>query len=201
MWIVMMVAMMLPSAAPAILVYEKVAQKAAREGRALAPTAFFAAGYLLAWALFSGGATAAQHLLERLALLSPGMVATSPAIGAGILVAAGLYQLTPWKDACLRRCRAPALFFAGRFRPGRVGALRMGLAHGAWCVGCCWALMALLFAGGVMNLLWIAALSLFVLLEKVAPFGRVGGRLGGAALVAAGLAALTGWIRLAPPIS
>jgi predicted metal-binding membrane protein len=198
MWVVMMVAMMLPSAAPAILIYEQVAQKAAREGRALAPGGLFAGGYLVAWTLFSVGATAAQVALEQLALLSPTMVATSPALGAGLLVAAGLYQLTPWKDACLRHCRTPAPSFARRWRPGRGGALRMGIEHGAFCVGCCAVLMALL-VGGVMNLLWIAALSAFVLLEKVAPLRRGGAKFSGAALLASGLAALAGWIRLPPP--
>jgi predicted metal-binding membrane protein len=187
MWAVMMVGMMLPSATPMTLVYAQVARKAAREGSVLPPTAVFVAGYLLAWTAFGLAATAAQWALDRAALLSPLLVSTSPRLGAALLVAAGLYQLTPWKGACLRHCRAPAHFFARHFRSGALGALRLGLHHGLYCLGCCWALMGLLFVGGVMNLLWVAAIALFVLLEKVMPRGLDGGRLFGGALVALGL--------------
>jgi predicted metal-binding membrane protein len=172
MWTVMMVGMMLPSALPATFLYARVAQRAAREGNALAPTSLFVAGYLLAWSAFSLGATALQALLERAALLSPMWVLTSPRLGGAVAAAAGLYQLTPWKDSCLRGCRAPAQFFAAHWRTGRSGALALGARHGALCVGCCAPLMALLFVGGVMNLIWIAAISLFVLLEKALPFGK-----------------------------
>jgi predicted metal-binding membrane protein len=195
MWVVMMVGMMLPSATPMLLLYAQVARKAASEGRPLAPTGLFALGYATAWALFCVAATAAQWGLDRLALLSPAMVATSPALGAAILMGAGLYQLTPWKEACLRHCRAPALFLASRWRRGASGALRMGFEHGGFCLGCCWALMALLFVGGVMNLLWIGAITLFVLLEKLAPRGATGPRLGGFALLALGAAVAAGWLR------
>jgi predicted metal-binding membrane protein len=121
------------------------------------------------------------------------MATRSPALGAGLLIAAGAYQLTPVKDACLRHCRAPAHFLSEHWRPGRWGAFRMGLEHGAWCLGCCWVLMGLLFLGGVMNLVWIAVITAFVLVEKLVPRGAVAGRLVGAAMIAAGLAALGGW--------
>jgi predicted metal-binding membrane protein len=192
MWAVMMVGMMLPSAAPMLLVYAAVVRKAQRQGAVLAPTALFATGYLLAWTLFSVGATLVQWALERAALLSPMMVSTSPLLGGVLLVGAGVYQLTPWKDACLQHCREPARFMAEHWRPGAVGALRMGMEHGLFCLGCCWVLMGLLFFGGVMNLLWIAAIALFVLLEKVLPGGPHAGRIGGGALVALGLWVLVG---------
>lgn len=196
MWIVMMVGMMLPSATPMILLYAQVARKAASEGRTLAPTGLFALGYLAIWSFFSVAVSGIQWELDRLALLSPMMVATSPALGAGLLIAAGVYQLTPWKDSCLKHCRAPAHFLSSHWRAGRAGAFRMGAEHGAFCLGCCWVLMALLFVGGVMNLIWIGAITLFVLLEKVAPWGRTGGRLSGLALLAAGVALLLGWFQL-----
>lgn len=188
MWAVMMVGMMVPSAAPMTLVYAAVARKAERQGSGVAPAFVFVAGYVAVWTLFSLGATLAQWGLEHLALLSPMLVATSPVLGGGLLLAAGVYQLTPAKDACLRHCRAPAHFFAQHWRPGTAGAFRLGLAHGAFCLGCCWLLMGLLFFGGVMNLLWIAAIALFVLLEKVLPFGVRAGRIAGVGLVALGAA-------------
>jgi predicted metal-binding membrane protein len=190
MWAVMMVGMMVPSAAPMALVYAMVARKAARAGTPLAPTAVFVGGYVAAWTAFSAAATAAQWALDQAALLSPMLVTTSPALGAGLLVAAGAYQLTPLKQACLEHCRAPARFFAEHWRPGLTGAFAMGLSHGAFCLGCCWVLMGLLFFGGVMNLLWIAGITAFVLLEKVAPRGLLGGRVAGVAMIAAGAALL-----------
>src|SRR5262245_1854073 len=190
MWVAMMIGMMIPSAAPAVLIYAAVARKAARDGQAVAPTGVFVLGYALAWAAFSVAATLAQWALERASLLSPALVATSPRFGAVVLLAAGAYQLTPWKEACLRHCRSPAHFLAAHWRPGRAGALRSGFAHGLHCLGCCWLLMALLFVGGVMNLLWVAAIALFVLVEKALPFGRASRRLAGIALLVAGGAAL-----------
>jgi len=186
MWAIMMVGMMLPSATPTTLVYTAVARKASREGTPVAPVAAFVVGYLLVWTLFSFVATLAQWGLERAALLSPMMVSKSPALGGALLVGAGIYQLTPFKDACLEHCRSPAHFIAGHWRPGTPGALRMGLEHGAYCLGCCWVLMGLLFFGGVMNLLWIAAITLFVLLEKVVPYGAGGGRWAGVGMILAG---------------
>ena len=192
MWVVMMVGMMLPSAMPMTLLYTAVARKAARAGAPVAPVSAFVAGYLLAWTLFSVGATVAQWALERAALLSPMLVASSPALGCALLAGAGLYQLTPLKDVCLEHCRSPAHFIAAHWRPGALGALRMGVAHGAYCVGCCWVLMGLLFFGGVMNLLWIAAITLFVLLEKVVPSGAGGGRWAGVGMILAGALVFVG---------
>lgn len=195
MWAIMMVGMMLPSATPTTMVYTAVARKAGREGTVVAPTVVFVAGYLALWTLFSGFATAAQWALDRAALLSPMMVTTSPLLGAGLLVAAGVYQVTPIKLACLEHCQSPVHFISNHWRPGAMGAFRMGLHHGAYCVGCCWVLMGLLFLGGVMNLLWIAAIAIFVFAEKVMPtrHARDASRLTGAAMILAGVALLVRW--------
>jgi predicted metal-binding membrane protein len=196
MWAVMMVAMMTPTAAPMTLVYAAVARKAAREGRAVAPTFVFVAGYLTVWALFSVAATAAQGGLDQLALLSPMMVSVSPVLGGGLLIGAGVYELTPLKHACLAHCRAPAHFLSRHWRVGFAGSFRIGLVLGLYCLGCCWVLMGLLFVGGVMNLLWIAAIGVFILLEKAIPFGETGGRIVGAAMILVGLLSLTGLVEL-----
>jgi len=185
MWWVMMVAMMLPSAAPTLLLFARINHKH-EAGPSLTPTAFFAMGYLLAWGAFGIVATALQWGLETARLLSPMLSTGNRWLGAGILVAAGLWQLTRLKTVCLRHCRTPLGFLIGNWRDGRLGALRMGMAHGAFCVGCCWFLMVLLFFGGVMNLYWIAGLAVFVLLEKTLPFGHRFGRIAGIALVALG---------------
>ncbi len=187
MWAVMMVAMMLPSAAPAVLLYAAISKKLAPGGTGRA-TVFFAGGYLVAWSGFSLGAAALQWGLEQLALLSPMMVSTSTTLGGVLLIVAGIYQWTPAKDACLIRCRAPLQFLSEHWRAGRAGALWMGLIHGLYCIGCCWAIMGLLFVGGVMNLLWVAAIAVFVLIEKAAPFGRATGRIAGVALMLVGVA-------------
>jgi predicted metal-binding membrane protein len=192
MWAIMMVGMMLPSATPATLVYSAVARKAERDRMPVASVGAFVAGYLLMWTVFSLAATAAQWGLERAALLSPMMVSSSPVLGATLLVSAGIYQLTPFKETCLEHCRSPAHFIAERWRTGFLGALRMGIDHGAYCLGCCWVLMGLLFFGGVMNLLWIAAITLFVLLEKLFPYGAGGGRWAGVGMIAAGALVLIG---------
>lgn len=189
MWWVMMAAMMLPAAAPMILLFARVncGQKGARP---YVPTAMFAAGYLLAWGGFSALATALQWGLEHSGLLSPMMVTTSWWLGGAILLAAGVWQLTPVKNVCLRHCRSPLGFLMQGWRPGRWGALRMGLEHGSFCLGCCWFLMGLLFFGGVMNLFWIAELALFVLLEKTAPLGPWFARAAGVVAAAGGVAML-----------
>ena len=194
MWAVMMVGMMVPSAAPMTLIYAALARKAARQGTPLPPTAVFVSGYLVIWCLFSVGATLAQWALHQAALLSPMMVTSSAGLGAGILIAAGVYQLTPLKKVCLQHCRSPAHFISQRWRPGVGGAFRMGLEHGVFCLGCCWALMGLLFFGGVMNLLWIAGITLFVFVEKVLPFGAWGGRLAGGGMILIGGVALASWL-------
>ena len=182
MWAAMMVAMMLPSAAPAILLYATVHRRSAEPGPP--PTAAFLAGYLACWAGFAAGAAALQVALERAALASPATMAlVSSDAAAGLLVAAGLYQLSPLKDACLGRCRSPARFLSRHFRPGALGAARLGLLHGAFCVGCCWLLMALLFVGGVMNLAWVALLTLLVAAEKLLPGGAWIARIAGLAMI------------------
>ncbi len=189
MWLVMMVGMMTPSVAPTILIYARVGRQAAAAGKPLAATGWFAGGYFCAWAAFSLLATAAQWALERAALLTPMMQSDSARLAALVLIAAGLYQWTPLKTACLAQCRAPLLFIQARggFRRDAAGALALGLAHGLYCIGCCWALMALLFVGGVMNLAWIAILAALVLVEKVVPFGALLARAAGAGFAAAGV--------------
>jgi predicted metal-binding membrane protein len=192
MWSVMMVGMMLPSAAPAILLYGSLVRKNRARGSALPSAWVFTAGYLAAWTAFSLAATGLQAALEAGRLMTPMMVSASAWLTGGLMVAAGVYQWLPVKDACLEKCRAPLQFFMFRWRPGAAGAFRMGAEHGLFCVGCCWALMLLLFAAGVMNLLWVAAIAAFVLVEKLVPAGRLIGRVAGVALAAAG-----GWMILA----
>ena len=175
MWFVMMVAMMLPSAAPMMMIYARVYAQGQRQGQIAdggVPTGIFATGYLLCWLAFSGVATALQYAFERAGLVDGmWMWSLSRNLTGGLLVLAGLYQFSPLKRACLNHCRSPASFLSQNWRPGRSGAFRLGLVHGAYCLGCCWVLMLLLFAGGVMNLVWLAGLSILVLLEKLAPFG------------------------------
>jgi predicted metal-binding membrane protein len=185
MWAVMMVAMMLPSAAPMILLYARVGRSAAANGAVFAPTLWFGAGYGLAWAGFSALATLAQFALSQAALITPMAAISSRWLGALVLLAVGLYQWTPLKEGCLTRCRTPLSFIQshGGFKAG--ASVRLGLLHGLYCIGCCWMLMALLFIGGVMNLLWIAALAILVLLEKLLPAGPWIGRIAGAGFVAA----------------
>jgi len=198
MWAVMMIGMMTPSATPMILIYARVGRQAARQGKPLAASAYFAAGYLLTWTGFAVAATSAQWALERAALLTPMMAAASDMFSGAVLIAAGVYQWTPLKDACLRQCQSPLLFIQrhGGFRSDLLGTLALGARHGAYCVGCCWVLMALLFVGGVMNVLWIAAIAILVLAEKVIPAGRVISRIAGVGLFAGGtwllVQALTG---------
>jgi predicted metal-binding membrane protein len=189
MWAVMMTGMMLPSASPMLLLYGGVARRSAQgaPGRRIYA---LAAGYLTAWMAFSLGVTALQRALSALLLVTPMMEVASPALGAALLVVAGAYQLSPAKHACLRMCQSPLGFLVSRWRAGSSGAFRMGLEHGAYCVGCCWALMLLLFAGGVMNLTVIAALTAFVAFERLAPIGLRGARISGVLLMAAGFVML-----------
>lgn len=191
MWAVMMTGMMLPSASPLVLLYGAGARRSAERtaGRRIYA---LAAGYLIVWTLFSLGATALQRALAALLLVSPMMEVTSSRMTAALLLIAGAYQLTPLKHACLRTCQSPLGFLMSRWRSGVSGAFRMGLEHGAYCVGCCWALMLLLFAGGVMNLTVIVALTAFVGFEKLAPLGLHGARVSGVLLVAAGFWTLVG---------
>jgi predicted metal-binding membrane protein len=190
MWWIMMVAMMSPSAARTVLLYARVHRHALAQCQLhdkLAPTGVFVAGYLLVWLGFSVAAAALLWLLEREAIVSATMMSSQSRWFSGIvLIAAGLYQLSPLKNACLSHCRTPAAFLSRHWRPHMLGALRLGALHGAFCIGCCWMLMALLFVGGVMNLVWIAALAILVLVEKVFPAGQWVGRPAGVALIAWG---------------
>ena len=189
MWAVMMIGMMTPSATPMILLYARVGGQAATKGKSLAATWWFAAGYLLVWTGFACAATLAQWGLERASLLTPAMAGSGGAFGGVVMIAAGLYQWMPLKDACLRQCQAPWRFIQrhGGFRGNALGSLWLGARHGIYCVGCCWALMALLFVGGVMNVLWIAAITIFVLAEKVVPAGRPISRIAGLGFLAWGV--------------
>ncbi len=187
MWWIMMIGMMLPSAAPMILTFANMNRSRRARGQPYTPTALFTSGYLLAWGGFSVAATLAQWALERATLLAPmTMKTTSPLLGGLLFIAAGLYQLTPLKSACLRSCRSPFDFVVNHWRDGAGGALRMGVSHGFYCLGCCWILMALLFAVGAMNLVWVAALTAVVLVEKLLPGGEWIARIGGVLLVACG---------------
>jgi predicted metal-binding membrane protein len=183
MWWVMMVAMMLPSAAPMILLFAAVNRRQRESGHPHVATSLFAAGYLAAWAGFGLVAVVLQWAFERTGILSPMLVGTNVILGGVVLLAAGAYQLTPIKHACLRHCRSPLAFLGTHWRRGARGALGMGLVHGAFCVGCCWFLMGLLFFGGVMNLYWIAGIALFVLFEKTVPAGHWLGYATGVALL------------------
>jgi predicted metal-binding membrane protein len=190
MWAVMMVAMMLPSAAPMILLVASLQRRRRERASPAAPTAVFAAGYLLVWALFSAVAASTQWLLHQAALLSPAMASTSPILGGLLLITAGLYQWLPLKSACLSHCRSPIGFLGSEWREGSAGALVMGARHGLFCLGCCWALMTLLFVGGVMHLPWVAAIAGLVLVEKVVRGGPWIGRLAGLGLIGWGLSVL-----------
>jgi predicted metal-binding membrane protein len=184
MWWVMMVAMMLPSAVPMILLYVAASRKISASAEAGLSTFVLASGYLAAWGAFSIIAVAAQWFLSSQRLLTPMLDSASVVLGGSLLIAAGAYQLTPLKDACLRHCRTPLFMVMNHWRPGTLGAFRMGCEHGAFCLGCCWVLMGLLFYGGVMNLAWIAGLAAYVLIEKLAPMGvRIGRYAGGLLMV------------------
>ena len=189
MWVLMMIGMMTSSVAPMILIYARVGRQAATQDKPFAASGWFAAGYLLAWAGISLVATSLQWALERAALLTPTMESASNILGAIVLILAGLYQWTPLKEACLAYCQSPLIFIQqqGGFRGDPGGALALGFRHGIYCIGCCWALMALLFVGGVMNLLWIAVLAILILLEKLTPFGRVVARIAGVGFIASGV--------------
>ena len=186
MWAVMMAAMMLPAALPMVSVFANLNRRNGEASRTIA----FVGGYLALWTAFAAAATAAQFALQAKGLLSPMIVSMSPALSAALLVIAGVFQFTPLKQACLRACRSPLGFLLTDWRGGLWGAARMGVRHGVYCLGCCWALMALLFVGGVMNLLWIAALTLLVVMEKLAPKGELLAKALGALMIGAGAAQL-----------
>ncbi|MGH8017492.1 MAG: DUF2182 domain-containing protein [Opitutaceae bacterium] len=187
MWVVMMAGMMLPSAIPVVLQYAQVIRGGPNSDRVPAHLYAFAGGYLLIWTAFSLAATIVQRLLAHLLVLTPMMEPSSPVFGGALLITAGIFQFTPMKRSCLEHCRSPARFITEHIRPGVSGALRLGVDHGLHCLGCCWALMLLLFVGGVMNLWCILALTIVVLLEKVALFGLQGSRILGALVIALGV--------------
>lgn len=186
MWWLMMLAMMLPGAAPMILLFATVNRRQRETGRPCVATCIFVFGYLVAWAGFSLVAVILQWGLQHAGILTPTLVVTDAISGGFLLLAAGIYQLTPIKHVCLRRCRSPLAFLGTHWRPGAGGALHMGLLHGAYCVGCCWCLMGLILLGGAMDLYWMAGLALFVLCEKALPVGHWLGRATGVALLAWG---------------
>jgi predicted metal-binding membrane protein len=186
-WWVMMPGMMLPSAAPMILTFATVNRRKRARGRPFVPTAVFTTGYLIAWGLFGIAATVADWGLEQTALMSPMTQRLSPSLGAAVVIVAGAYQLTPFKYVCLTHCRSSLAFVLHHWRDGQAGALRMGFDHGLYCLGCCWFLMALLFAAGTMSLLWMAAITAFVLVEKLLPAGQWITRVSGLAMMAFGL--------------
>lgn len=184
MWAAMMTAMMLPTATPLILLYAAAARRNSEPGSPARRIYAVAAGYVLVWLLFSVLATALQRVLSSALLLTPMMEPATPLAGGVVLATAAIYQLTPIKHACLRICRSPLAFLMQRWRGGVPGAFRLGVLHGTYCLGCCWGLMLILFAGGVMNLLVIVALTGWVLVEKLAPFGERTAPLSGAVLLA-----------------
>lgn len=182
MWWVMMAAMMLPSATPAVLLYARV--RASRGNDQVAASWLFLSGYILAWLGFSIIAALITSFLDQR------MAVGNRTAEAALLIAAGAYQLSPLKNACLRECRSPVQFISRHWRPGSWGAVRLGLLHGVYCIGCCWMLMALLFVGGVMNMAWVIALAILVAAEKLTPLGQWLARLSGVALIAWGLVLL-----------
>ena len=186
MWLIMMAAMMLPSAAPAILLVAALTRQRG-ERRAVCSSGQFALGYVAVWGAFSLAATGLQWSVDRAGLLSETMASRSVALIAALLIAGGVYQWTPWKHACLRHCRSPLEFLTRYWRHGPLGPMRTGAWHGAFCLGCCWMLMGLLFVGGLMNMLWIAGLALLVLIEKLFPLGRRVSQLSGVALIGWGV--------------
>jgi predicted metal-binding membrane protein len=189
MWAVMMAAMMLPGAAPLLLLYASFRRRRQATASPIPPTAVFLLGYLAVWGAFSAGAALVQWWLHRVAVLSPGMQLASPRLAGILLMVAGIYQWLPVKHACLAHCMSPLGFVTAHWREGTLGAFRMGLAHGGYCLGCCWLLMVLLFAGGVMNLAWVAGLTLLTLGERVLPWGARIARMAGIVLVGWG-----GWL-------
>ena len=187
MWTVMMAAMMIPSASPLILLFATINQKRREEQDPFVSTGAFLAGYLAAWTVFSALATLVQWGLQTATLLSHMMMISNPVLGGVFLIAAGVFQWAPLKNACLTRCRSPLGFLINEWREGTRGALIMGLRHGVYCIGCCWLLMSLMFVTGVMNLLWMAIITIFVLLEKIVPAGYWVSRMAGLLLVAWGI--------------
>ena len=186
MWAIMMVGMMLPSVLPTVLIYAAIARKAKKDDSAIASVSIFVSGYLTIWLSFSLFTTGLQWYFDYLGLLSAMMKINNATFAAWLLILTGIYQCLPLKDACLQHCRSSVEFFRDHWRHGAIGAFTMGLHHGLFCLGCCCLLMSLLFFGGVMSLLWIAAISVFVLLEKILPFALIGAKITGILMIVAG---------------
>jgi predicted metal-binding membrane protein len=193
MWTIMMIAMMVPTVAPMVLLFAAIQRQRRELQRPYVPAGLFLLGYLLVWTGFSILATAAQWGLHATALLSPMMISTSPIFGGVVLIATGVFQFSETKRACLRQCRSPLDFLLTEWREGPRGAVVMGLRHGVFCTGCCWLIMLLLFVVGVMNLMWVAALTALVLAEKVLPRGQLLARVAGVAMIAWGIWMLAHW--------
>ena len=187
MWSVMMVGMMSPTVAPVLLLFAGTRSGRAERGVS-PPVVTFGLGYITVWVAFSLSAALAQWGLHEAALLSPTMAASSSRLAGAILIGAGVYQLTPLKGSCLSQCQSPLGFIMSHWRDGKIGAFQMGFRHGVYCLGCCWALMLILFVVGVMNLAWVAVLGAFILLEKIGPPGALVSRIGGVVMIAAGVA-------------
>ena len=185
-WVIMMVAMMFPTAAPMILTFHKVQAGKRQRGDAFVSTWIFVAGYLLVWTLSGGAAYAGALAAESIAARAAVSPATAARVGGIVLVVAGLYQFTPWKDLCLAKCRTPITFIMTSWRDGAAGALRMGLLHGAYCLGCCWLLFIILFPLGIMNIAAMAVIMLVIFAEKTLPWGRAVARVTAVALIAYG---------------
>ena len=192
MWAIMMVAMMVPSALPMILLYSASVKKARADGGHLAPLAVFVLGYVVIWTLFSAFAALFQLTLQDIGIVNKMIVGTNPWLSGGLLILAGAYQMSALKDQCLRFCQHPVMFITKYWRTGRFGALKMGIIHGGYCVGCCWALMMLLFVGGVMNLLWVAAIAIYVLAEKILPLPQKWGIFSGTVILFTGVYVIFG---------
>lgn len=186
MWWIMMIGMMVPSAAPMILLFGSVQRRQLAAESPQLRVALFTAGYLAIWGVFSLVAAGLQDVLTRFGVLASMELSVMAPLDAILVALAGVYQLTPLKNACLRRCRSPAEFLSSHWRAGNAGAVRMGVAHGLYCVGCCWLLMGLLFVVGVMNLPFVALITAVVLLEKLVPHGEAAARIGGVVLLLLG---------------
>ena len=187
MWFVMMIAMMTPSVTPLILIFTLINRKRHQQQNPYVPSGYLLSGYFLVWAVFSLFATLLQWLLQRVALLNPEMIITSKVLGGIILITAGLFQFTPLKNTCLRNCRSPISFIHQYWKDGKAGALRMGIQNGIYCLGCCWILMILLFVSGIMNILWIAIITLFVVIEKILPPAKIISSISGISLIVFGI--------------
>lgn len=187
-WISMMAAMMFPSVVPMVLLFATVGHNRRRAGGPAVPPWVFLAGYLAVWSLFGVGAYLLSLAVPAVGMMAPGLRVSSPVAAGTVLVLAGVYQWSPWKGVCLRHCRSPLGFLLQSWRDGYGGAFLMGFTHGAYCVGCCWGLMVVLFAVGLMNLGWMVLLAAVIFAEKVLPYGPLTARLTGLGLVVFGLA-------------